>query len=77
MDGNKNIKRIDFVQGTATSDGKIINGTEVEMSILFNQTVISAEEVRKLIETEMHEYDQRVICVTKVQADNLKGNNTK
>lgn len=68
----KNITRIDFTVGCANSDGKVVNGTERDISVLFNETVISTEEVNELIESGMYEYDDRIIVVSKRQADSLK-----
>ena len=68
----KNVKRIDFVSGCANSDGKLVKGTERAVTILFNQTVITSKEVRKLIDNGMYEYDERIIVTTPTQADNLR-----
>ena len=67
-----NVKRIDFEIGCANSDGEIVKGTERNMTVLFNQTVITSDEVRELIHSGMYEYDSRVIVTTPTQADNLK-----
>ena len=68
----KNVMRIDFTTCITTSDGKPVKGTEREVCILFNKTVISADKVRELIGTGMYEYDSRIVITTPVQADNLK-----
>lgn len=68
----QNVRRIDFQTGMANSDGDLVEGTERDVCILFNKTVISAEEVRDLIESGMYEYDERVVVTTPLQADNLK-----
>lgn len=67
-----NVKRIDFTNGYADSDGKIISGTEYEVCVIFNITVISVEEVQELIRTGMYEYDNRIIATTPTRADNLR-----
>lgn len=67
-----NVKRIDFETGCANSDGEIVKGTERNVTVLFNQTVITSDEVRELICSGMYEYDSRVIVTTPMQADNLK-----
>lgn len=67
-----NVKRIDFETGCANSDGKLVKGTERTVTILFNQTVITADEVRELIQSGEYEYDNRVIVTTPTQADNLR-----
>ena len=68
-----NIMRIDFTEGYMNSDGEFIEGMTEEITILFNITVISEEEVRELIDSGMYEYDSRVVAMTPTQADNLKG----
>ena len=69
----KNIRRIDFIEGVQNSDGEFIEGMYKKMCILFNATVISAEEVRDLIHSGEYEYDNRIVVTTSKQADNLKG----
>lgn len=68
----KNVRRIDFVSGCANSDGELVKGTEREVTILFNQTVITADEVRKLVDSDMYEYDERIIVTTPKRANNLR-----
>lgn len=68
----KNVRRIDFATGCANSDGNIVKGTERGVTILFNKTVITGDEVRELINSGMYEYDSRIVVTTPIQADNLK-----
>ena len=68
----KNVKRIDFVIGCADSHGNIVEGTKRDVTVLFNQTVITVDEVRELINSDMYEYDSRIIVTTPTQADNLR-----
>ncbi len=68
----KNVKRIDFTLRIADSDGEPVNGTEREVCVIFNQTVITADEVYELINSGMYEYDSRVIVTTPSRADNLR-----
>lgn len=68
----RNVKRIDFETGMTNSDGEFIRGTERDVTILFNQTVITGDEVRELIESGMYEYDNRIIVTTPTQANNLR-----
>lgn len=68
----KNVKRIDFVTGCANSDGNLVKGTERGVAVLFNETVITTNEVRKLIDSDMYEYDSRIIVTTPTRADNLR-----
>lgn len=67
-----NVKRIDFTTRFANSDGEPIKGTERDVCVLFNTTVISAEEVYELINSDEYEFDRRIVVTTPVQADNLK-----
>lgn len=67
------VMRIDFISGICNSDGELVKGTEREVCVLFNQTVISKEEVHELIKAGMYEYDKRIIVTTPAQADNLRG----
>lgn len=64
--------RIDFEVGCTTSDGKLVNGTEKKVCVLFNKTIISVDEVNKLISSGMYEFDNRIVVTTPTQADNLK-----
>lgn len=68
-----NVMRIDFTTGIANSDGKLVKGTERNVTVIFNKTVITVDEVNELIESGMYEYDSRIIVTTPIQADNLKG----
>ena len=68
-----NVKRIDFQTGCTTSDGELVKGTERDITVLFNKTVISVDEVQELICSGRYEFDSRVVVTTPVQADNLKG----
>ena len=67
-----NVMRIDFETGCANSDGKLVKGTERDVCILYNKTVITNDEVEDLIRSGMYEYDSRVIVTTPTQADNLR-----
>ena len=67
-----NVRRIDFEVGCANSDGELVKGTEREITILFNKTVIASEEVQELIRSGMYEFDSRVIVTTPTQADHLR-----
>ena len=68
----KNVLRIDFEVGCYTSDDELVKGTERPVTILFNKTVITIEEVNQLIESGEYEHDNRIIVTTPTQADNLK-----
>lgn len=68
----KNVMRIDFKVGCANSDGELVKGTEREVTVLWNKTVVSNKEVRDLIKSGEYEYDNRIIVTTPTQADNLR-----
>ena len=68
----KNVMRIDFETRICDSDGKPVDGTGRDVSILWNKTVISTDEVYELINNGMYEYDNRVVVTTPKQADNLR-----
>lgn len=69
----KNVMRIDFETGCANSDGEIIEGTEKDVCILYNKTVITYEEVCELIDSGEYEWDSRIVVTTPTQANNLRG----
>ncbi len=68
----ENVMRIDFTTGIVNSDRKLVRGTETEVCVLWNRTVITEDEVRRLINSGMYEYDNRIVVTTPVQADNLR-----
>lgn len=67
-----NVMRLDFSVNTCNSDGEPIEGTERDISILWNKTVISTDEVYELINNGEYEYDNRIVVTTPTRADNLK-----
>lgn len=64
----KNIRRTDFVYHSSTSDGKKVDGTERECSVLFNDTVISPEEIKEHIAMMNVEHIMECIVVSREQA---------
>lgn len=68
----KNVMRLDFSTRACNSDGDPVKGTGRDVSILWNETVISTDEVYELINGGMYEYDNRVIVITPTQANNLR-----
>jgi hypothetical protein len=68
----KNVMRLDFSTKICNSDGDLIEGTGRYVSILWNETVISTDEVYELINNDMYEYDSRVIVTTPTRANNLR-----
>lgn len=68
----KNVMRLDFSTRTCDSDGEPVEGTDRDVSILWNKTVITTDEVHDLINNGMYEYDSRVVVITPTQADNLR-----
>ena len=67
-----NVKRIDFNYCLADSDGNPIEDTGTSVSVLFNVTVISVEEVQELINSGEYEFDSRLVITTPSRADNLR-----
>lgn len=67
-----NLKVIQFTSSMANSDGEPVKGTERNIVVMFNCTQIAAEEVNKLIQSGMYEYDQRVVVLTPTQYNYLK-----
>lgn len=68
----KNVMRLDFSTRICNSDGDPVDGTGRDVSILWNKTVISTDEVYELINNGMYEYDSRVVVTTPTQANNLR-----
>ena len=68
----ENVMRLDLTIGTTNSDGKIVKGTERDITILYNKTVITYAEVKELINSDIYEYDNRIIVTTPTRADNLR-----
>lgn len=58
---------------TATSDGKPVKGTERDIVVFFNKKIISARDVKSLIENGKYEYDPRVVVTSRTQAQLLRG----
>lgn len=69
-----NIKRIDFEMGYTNSDGEFIDGMTEKISVLYNESVINDDDVYRLIDSGVYEYDCRIVVTTPIQADNLRGN---
>lgn len=67
-----NVMRIDFEVGCSNSDGKIVEGTSRDVCILFNETVVTGDEVMELIYSGEYEYDNRIVVTTPTRADNLR-----
>ncbi len=64
----ENLCRLDFViHNTQTGEDK-------EVTVLFNSTVISKEEVRKLVAFDEYEEDIRLIVTTPLRANNMEDN---
>lgn len=69
----ENVMRVDFSMCKATSDGKPIKGTERPVTILYNKNIISYEQIKELIDSDMYEYCDKIIVTTPKRADALKG----
>lgn len=64
----ENLCRLDFViHNTQTGEDK-------EVTVLFNSTVISKEEVGKLVAFDEYEEDIRLIVTTPLRANNMEDN---
>lgn len=68
----QNVMRIDFTTRICNSDGEPVEGTGRDVTILWNETVITTGEVYELINNGMYEHDSRVVVTTPTQADNLR-----
>lgn len=68
----KNVMRLDFSTSICNSDGDPIEGTGRDVSILWNETVISTDEVYELINNDVYEYDSRIVVTTPTRANNLR-----
>lgn len=64
---------VHFVRCMANSDGKPIESTDEELTVIFNTNIISVEEVNKLLNTGMYEFDARVVPMSRKRVDYLKG----
>lgn len=66
-----NIRIIEIALLSSDSEGKPIEGTEHMIDIIFNQEIISEEEVEKLIKNGMYSFDDRLILTDPVRMANL------
>ncbi|RHB41821.1 hypothetical protein DW886_14790 [Enterocloster aldenensis] len=69
-----NIKRMNFKTRLCNSDDEPIDGTEEEKTVIYNADLMTEDELNELIISGWYFYDERVIVVTKTQADYLFGN---
>lgn len=67
------ITRINLTVRYTNADGEFVTRTEKDITVLFNKTIISQDEVEHLINSGMYEYDERIIVVSTRQANNLIG----
>ena len=67
-----NLKTISFTSCLCNSDDEPIEGTGMQVSVLFNCTQISEQEVNELIDSGRYLYDARVIVTTPQQMSFLK-----
>ena len=68
----KNLTGIKTIKALYTSENELIKGTESEIVILFNTSVISEKEVLELLNTGRIETSDKVIIVPKHIAENLR-----
>ena len=71
MSNASNVMRIEFKAGYMDSDGEIMKETERDFCILYNEPVITEEEVIELINSGEFENDDRIVVTTPTRADNL------
>jgi putative transcriptional regulator len=65
------IKRIDFELCYSDSDDEPVKGTNHEVSVIYNTDIIKEEELEKIINNGMYEYDNRIIVTTPKKANIL------
>lgn len=68
----KNLTGIKTIKALYTSENELIKGTESEIVILFNTSVISEKEVLELLNTGRIETSDKVIIIPKHIAENLR-----
>lgn len=66
------IRRIDFEIGNLDDGGQPI-GPASKVSVLYNTDVILYEEVQRVILNERYKHDERVVFMTRRQADYFCG----
>lgn len=72
MTNLNNIKRIDFELSYRKFNGNPVKGAYT-ITLFWNESVISSDEVMRLIETDNYENDNRLIVTTPDRADALNG----
>lgn len=68
----ENLRILTYTASLANSDGEPVPGTKREHNLVFNCTVITEEEVYKLIEDDAWELDDRIIDIPTCILKNLK-----
>ena len=68
------IKSMDFKTRLCNSDDEPIDGTEEAKTVIYNADLLTEDKLNELIISGWYVYDERVIVVTKTQADYLFGN---
>lgn len=66
-----NLRTVSIVVGKCTSDGKIVKGTEREVTVLYNRTQITMKEIDEAFKNDTWEFDERLIQVTRKQLEYL------
>lgn len=66
-----NLRTVSLVVGKCTSDGKMVKGTEREVTVLYNRTQITMKEIDEAFKNDTWEFDERLIQVTRKQLEYL------
>lgn len=65
------IMSVDILTACENSDGEIVKGTEERKTILYNNGVISDEELDRILENDTFMSDERIIVTTPARAENV------
>ena len=71
-----NLRTVSIVVGKCTSDGKMVKGTEREVTVLYNRTQITMKEIDEAFKNDTWEFDERLIQVTRKQLEYLHDKDT-
>ena len=66
-----NLRTVSVVVGKCASDGKMVKGTEREVTVLYNRTQITMKEIDEAFKNGTWEFDERLIQVTHKQLEYL------
>lgn len=66
-----NLRTVSLIVGKCSSDGKMVKGTEREVTVLYNRTQITMKEIDEAFKNDTWEFDERLIQVTRKQLEYL------